>query len=201
MKFSISPAVFEKLPTACFGVVAVLDAVPSPEADAAIAARLAEAVTDCQAALAGVALKESPEILPYREAFRALGQNPNKYPCSIEALLTRIAKGKGMPSINTLVDLGNAVSLRHRLPIGAHDIATFRDGVLEVRPAVEGDRFRAAKCVPGAGPGGRAKPARSRPRPGRCSIRWTASWITTGKKCWQPGTNWQSWQRLCWVRR
>ena len=89
MKFSISPAVFEKLPTACFGVVAVLDAVPSPEADAAIAARLAEAVTDCQAALAGVALKESPEILP----------------------------------------------------IGAHDIATFRDGVLEVRPAVEGDRF------------------------------------------------------------
>lgn len=46
-----------------------------------------------------------------------------------------------MPSINTLVDLGNAVSLRHRLPIGAHDIATFRDGVLEVRPAVEGDRF------------------------------------------------------------
>lgn len=110
MKFSISPAVFEKLPTACFGVVAVLDAVPSTEADAAIAARLAEAVTDCQAALAGVALKESPEILPYREAFRALGQNPNKYPCSIEALLTRIAKGKGMPSINTLVDLGNAVS-------------------------------------------------------------------------------------------
>lgn len=141
MKFSISPAVFEKLPTACFGVVAVLDAVPSPEADTAIAARLTEAVTDCQAALAGVALKESPEILPYREAFRALGQNPNKYPCSIEALLTRIAKGKGMPSINTLVDLGNAVSLRHRLPIGAHDIATFRDGVLEVRPAVEGDRF------------------------------------------------------------
>ena len=39
--------------------------------DAAIAARLAQAVTDCQAALAGVALKESPEILPYREAFRS----------------------------------------------------------------------------------------------------------------------------------
>lgn len=97
MKFSISPAVFEKLPTACFGVVAVLDAVPSPEADAAIAARLAEAVTDCQAALAGVALKESPEILPYREAFRALGQNPNKYPCSIEALLTWIAKARVCP--------------------------------------------------------------------------------------------------------
>ena len=44
MKFSISPAVFEKLPTACFGVVAVLDAVPSPEADTAIAAEIAGTV-------------------------------------------------------------------------------------------------------------------------------------------------------------
>ena len=141
MKFSISPEVFEKLPQACFGVAAVQDAQPSAQADQAIADLLAQAVTHCQAALEGVALKQSPEILPYREAFRALGLNPNKYPCSIEALLTRIAKGKGMPSINTLVDLGNAVSLEHRLPIGAHDIATFRDGILEVRPAVEGDRF------------------------------------------------------------
>lgn len=64
MKFSISPAVFEKLPTACFGVVAVLDAVPSPEADAAIAARLAEAVTDCQAALAGVASRNPRRSCP-----------------------------------------------------------------------------------------------------------------------------------------
>ena len=140
MQFVIAPEVFAALPTACFGVVAVKGAKPGPAAEE-IRRRLAEAVESCTAALEGVAIKQAPEIVPYREAFRALGINPNKYPCSIEALLTRIAKGKGMPSINPLVDFGNAVSLRHRIPIGAHDMATFRDGVLEVRPARDGDRF------------------------------------------------------------
>ena len=140
MQFVIAPEVFAALPTACFGVVAVKGAKPGPAAEE-IRRRLAGAVESCTAALEGVAIKQAPEIVPYREAFRALGINPNKYPCSIEALLTRIAKGKGMPSINPLVDFGNAVSLRHRIPIGAHDMATFRDGVLEVRPARDGDRF------------------------------------------------------------
>lgn len=140
MQFVIAPEVFAALPTACCGVVAVKGAKPGPAAEE-IRRRLAEAVESCTAALEGVAVKQAPEIVPYREAFRALGINPNKYPCSIEALLTRIAKGKGMPSINPLVDFGNAVSLRHRIPIGAHDMATFRDGVLEVRPARDGDRF------------------------------------------------------------
>ena len=140
MQFVIAPEVCAALPTACFGVVAVKGAKPGPAAEE-IRRRLAEAVESCTAALEGVAIKQAPEIVPYREAFRALGINPNKCPCSIEALLTRIAKGKGMPSINPLVDFGNAVSLRHRIPIGAHDMATFRDGVLEVRPARDGDRF------------------------------------------------------------
>ena len=140
MQFVIAPEVFAALPSACFGVVAVKGAKPGSAAEE-IRRRLAEAVESCTAALEGVAIKQAPEIVPYREAFRALGINPNKYPCSIEALLTRIAKGKGMPSINPLVDFGNAVSLRHRIPIGAHDMATFRDGVLEVRPARDGDRF------------------------------------------------------------
>ena len=70
----------------------------------------------------GKKVKEEPEILPYREAFRTLGINPNKYLCSIEALFTRIAKGKGMPYINPAVDLGNAVSMKYTLPMGAHDL-------------------------------------------------------------------------------
>ncbi|WP_418889350.1 phenylalanine--tRNA ligase beta subunit-related protein [Porcincola intestinalis] len=44
--------------------------------------------------------------------------NPNKYFCSIEALFTRIAKGKGVPHINPVVDLGNAISLKYTLPMG-----------------------------------------------------------------------------------
>ena len=139
MRFEVSPAVFELLPDACFGVVAVKGA-DNTRPIAEVSALLHESIAACEKALEGVKVKESPEIVPYREAFRALEINPNKFMCSIEALLTRIAKGKGFPHINAAVDLGNAVSIKHRLPMGAHDLDTIEDG-LDVRLAQEGDTF------------------------------------------------------------
>ena len=139
MRFEVSPDVFELLPDACFGVVAVRG-VDNSRAYPQVGELLHSAIAECEAALAGTKVKESPEIVPYLEAFRALGINPNKYMCSIEALLTRIAKGKGFPEISPIVDLGNAVSLRTRLPIGAHDMGTVTRA-LEVRHALPGDTF------------------------------------------------------------
>ena len=139
MRFEVSPDVFELLPDACFGVVAVRG-VDNSRAYPEVGELLHQAIAECEAALGGAKVKESPEIIPYREAFRALGINPNKFMCSIEALLTRIAKGKGFPEISPIVDLGNAVSLRTRLPIGAHDMGTVTRA-LEVRHARPGDTF------------------------------------------------------------
>lgn len=139
MRFEVSPAVFELLPDACFGVVAVKGAdnsKPIPE----VSALLHESIAACEKALEGIKVKESPEIVPYRDAFRALNINPNKFMCSIEDLLTRIAKGKGFPEISPVVDFGNAVSLKYRLPIGAHDMGTV-SRALEVRHAQPGDSF------------------------------------------------------------
>ena len=99
MYYAVSQDIFAKLPTACFGAVAVrgLDNTrPQPELEA----MLQENIAACEAYFEGVKPKESPAIVPYREAFRALDINPNKFLCSIEALLTRIAKGKGL-EVNT----------------------------------------------------------------------------------------------------
>ena len=139
MYYQVAPEVFEKLPAACFGAVAVrgLDNTRRIEE---LEQLLQENIKACEAYFADKKPKETPDILPYREAFRTLGINPNKFLCSIEALLTRIAKGKGFPCINAAVDLGNAISIGHRLPIGAHDIASLEGG-LEVRPARAGDTF------------------------------------------------------------
>ena len=139
MRFEVSKDVFDLLPDVCFGVVAVRG-VDNSGSYPAVSELLHAAIAECEGALAGVKVKESPEIVPYREAFRALGINPNKFMCSIEALMTRIAKGKGFPEISPIVDLGNAVSLRTRLPIGAHDMGTV-ERALEVRHAREGDTF------------------------------------------------------------
>ena len=139
MYYQVSKEFFDKLPNACFGAVAVrgLDNTHDiPELEKMLAGNVAE----CEAYFTGKKPKETEDILPYRAAFTALGINPNKFMCSIEALLTRIAKGKGFPHINAAVDLGNAVSIKHRLPMGAHDLDTIADG-LDVRLAEEGDTF------------------------------------------------------------
>ena len=128
MYYQVSKEFFDKLPNACFGAVAVrgLDNTHEiPELEQ----MLAENVAACETYFAGKKPKETEDILPYRAAFTALGINPNKFLCSIEALLTRIAKGKGFPHINAAVDLGNAVSIKHRLPMGAHDLDHVLDAV------------------------------------------------------------------------
>ncbi|MDL2215562.1 hypothetical protein LJB77_00565 [Ruminococcaceae bacterium OttesenSCG-928-N02] len=139
MKFTVQKEVFDILPTVCIGVV-VAKGVNNHGENATIRALLAQQSTVAQAAFAGKKVKEDPAITPYREAFSVLGINPNKYMCSIEALFTRIAKGAPMHSINPLVDLNNAVSLTHTLPMGTHDLGIAEQDI-ELRFARPGDHF------------------------------------------------------------
>lgn len=153
MYFEVSKDVFDMLPNAVFGVVAVKN-IDNSKVNSEIAEMLSSSIESCQKYFeeSGNKAKNDPCVTPYRDAFRLLGINPNRYACSIEALMDRIAKGKGLPMINPAVDLGNAISLKYRIPIGAHDIDSFidNDGLsrgsedtgLEVRPACAEDRFR-----------------------------------------------------------
>jgi DNA/RNA-binding domain of Phe-tRNA-synthetase-like protein len=138
VKFTVDSAVFQKLPGAVFGVAAArLDnSAPKPE----IARVMQKAAELCKNELGDANIKEHPAILPYREAFTALGMNPNKYMCSIEALCKRVQKGAELPGINPVVDIGNAVSLKYMLPIGAHDLGRM-SGDFYVRFSRPGDSF------------------------------------------------------------
>ena len=150
MYYQVAPEVFEKLPAACFGAVAVRGLNNTRRIEE-LEQLLQGNIKACEAYFADKKPKETPDILPYRQAFRTLGINPNKFLCSIEALLTRIAKGKGFPCINAAVELGHAISIGHRLPIGAHDIDSLEGG-LEVRPARAGDTFVAFGETEGEAP-------------------------------------------------
>lgn len=77
-----------------------------------------------------------PWVAPWREAYRAFGAKPSKYRSSIEGLL-RSARGGGVRSVKPLVDLYNAVSLRHGLPCRGEDRAAVRGDVRLTR--AEGD--------------------------------------------------------------
>ena len=139
MDFYVTEKVFEKMPEACFGLVSVKGVDNSRNYDF-IDTMLDESIASCEAYFEGKVVKQEKELASYRNAFQALGINPNKFMSSIEALLTRIAKKKGMPHINAVVDLGNAISLKYYLPVGAHDLATM-DGEFCVRTATREDTF------------------------------------------------------------
>lgn len=139
MKFRVEKEVFDQLPDVCFGVV-VAKNINNNKTYPEIKKFLMENIESASQNFEGKKVKQDVNILPYREAFRTIGINPNKYLCSIEALFTRIAKGKGLPSINPIVDLGNAISLKYTLPLGAHDIGEGNEDIC-IRYAKEGDTF------------------------------------------------------------
>jgi DNA/RNA-binding domain of Phe-tRNA-synthetase-like protein len=65
---------------------------------------------------------ESPQIVATRAANKALGKDPARYRGSAEALLRRVVGGKGLPEINSVVDIINLVSVESRLPVGLYDL-------------------------------------------------------------------------------
>lgn len=141
MKFEIKPEIFAKLPKMCVGVV-IAQQVDNSQAYPEIEAMLEQAVAAAQKQFKDVQVKQDPLIVPYREAFRKLGINPNRYPCSVEAMFKRLSKGKSLPHINPLVDLNNTISLQYALPMGTHTLDGATDDV-EMRLAETGDSFEA----------------------------------------------------------
>ena len=139
MKFIVSKDFFDKVSDAYFGVVVVKDFDNTKSYDY-IDSEFNKNLEDCKSKFLGIKVKENDLIIPYRDAFLKLGINPNKYMCSIEALMTRISKGHEIPRINSIVDLCNSLSLKYILPIGVHDVDNFK-GDIEIRKAKEGDTF------------------------------------------------------------
>ena len=129
MKFIVTSQIFEKLPNMYVGAV-VAHGINNQTTYPQISQMLEKYEKLAQANFAGVNVRQHPDIIPYREAFRKLGINPNKYPCSVEAMFKRLSKGKSIPNINPLVDLNNALSLKYTLPMGTHNLDGASDDIV-----------------------------------------------------------------------
>lgn len=138
-KFIVTPDLFELFPHLCFDVV-VAEGVSNQGTDPEVMALLGVRAQALFESLQGADLKAHPHIAVWREVFQKLGQNPNKYPSSIEALAKRVAKKPELPDINRVVNLVNAMSVTYVLPMGAHDLEIL-PGDIEVRLARPADVF------------------------------------------------------------
>lgn len=86
MKFVVYEEVFRALPDYCVGVV-VAEEIDNTKSNETIKVLYENQMQKTMEILQNVNLKESPALLPYRQAMQAVGINPNKYPSSIEAML------------------------------------------------------------------------------------------------------------------
>jgi DNA/RNA-binding domain of Phe-tRNA-synthetase-like protein len=114
---------------------------------------LREAEQSVRERLDAATLTDNRHIKPWREAYRAFGAKPSEYRSSVEAMARRALRGDPLPSINTLVDIGNIVSLRHLLSAGGHAIDVLAEDV-ELRFATGNETF-----IPFGGGGAEHPPA------------------------------------------
>jgi DNA/RNA-binding domain of Phe-tRNA-synthetase-like protein len=126
--FRYDRAIVDRFPTVVGGVLHATGVASRPTP-----AGLAEAFTAEQAAavrrIGDTPLSELPSLAAWRRAFRAFGVDPTQYRSAAEALLRRLTKQGELPSVATLVDLANLVSIRYALPVAVFDLRAVSGGV------------------------------------------------------------------------
>jgi len=116
---SVAPEVLELRPD-YHVLLLVADGLAGGPSDAASEALLARAEGEASALLQGTHIEELEHVAQWREAFRAFGAKPQRTRNSVEALLRRVPDG--LPRVNRLTDVYNAISVMHVMPIGGEDL-------------------------------------------------------------------------------
>jgi DNA/RNA-binding domain of Phe-tRNA-synthetase-like protein len=137
--YSISNEVFSKFPGYVRGVVIAYE-VRNGDSPPELVAMLREAEASLRQQTSLEQISSHPSIAAWREAFRTLGVKPSEFRSSIEALGRRALRDQELPSINTLVDIGNILSLRHMIPAGGHAIDVLTQDIA-LRPATGQEIF------------------------------------------------------------
>jgi DNA/RNA-binding domain of Phe-tRNA-synthetase-like protein len=101
-----------------------VDGIEPGPSDQASVNLLQAAEESARAATEGTAVEELPHVAAWRDAYRSFGAKPQRTRTSVEALLRR-AVGPGLPRVNRLTDLYNAVSVLHQLPLGGEDLTCY----------------------------------------------------------------------------
>lgn len=87
-------------------------------------------------------VQSHPNILMWRQVFQSLKISTKKYTSSVESMAKRASKSDSKPfSINALVDLYNAFSLKYLIPFGGFDMKNINS--LDLRVSKDTDKFTA----------------------------------------------------------
>jgi DNA/RNA-binding domain of Phe-tRNA-synthetase-like protein len=129
---SVQEQVTELRPDYTALLIVAEDLRPGPS-DAASDALLRDAETAARTALAGRPPAELAPVAAWRDAYQAFGAKPKRTRPSVEALLRRVEAG--LPRIDRLTDVYNAMSVRHLIPVGGEDLDAYAGPARLVRAA------------------------------------------------------------------
>jgi DNA/RNA-binding domain of Phe-tRNA-synthetase-like protein len=83
---------------------------------------------------------DSGGVAVWNAALAQFGVDVTQHPPAAGRLAERVRAGQATPSVNPAVDLANAVSLKHGVSLGVHDLEATK-GDITVRLARAGDTF------------------------------------------------------------
>lgn len=86
-------------------------------------------------------LPKRPKIADTRSAYKVFGKEPSRYRNSAEAMCRRIVQGKGLYTINNVVECNNLFSIRTGYSLGAYDVTKI-DGDITWMVAPEGSHYQ-----------------------------------------------------------
>jgi DNA/RNA-binding domain of Phe-tRNA-synthetase-like protein len=138
-EFRYAPDILARYPSLVGGVILAEGMANGPTPEGLRSAF----ATEQQATLRRIGetpLSQIEALAAWRSAFRGFGVDPTQYRSAAEALLRRMTKKGDIPSINTLVDLGNLVSIRYALPVALFDVRALHEPIT-VRFADGSERF------------------------------------------------------------
>ena len=118
--FRYDAAILERFPAVVGGVI-VAGGARNPATPAPLAEAFRDEAAAVRARIGETPLSELPTLAAWRKVFRGFDVDPTQYRSATEALLRRLIKQGELPSINTLVDLANLVSIRYALPVAVFD--------------------------------------------------------------------------------
>jgi DNA/RNA-binding domain of Phe-tRNA-synthetase-like protein len=128
--FAYEPDVLARYPRVVGGIIHAAG-VRNPPAPGGLLAAFEDEQRAVRERIGATPLSELPTLAAWRRVFRDFGVDPTQYRSAAEALLRRLVKQGELPSIGTLVDLANLVSIRYALPVAVFDLAAI-DGAIRV---------------------------------------------------------------------
>lgn len=175
--FQYDTGIIENYPKLVGGVIVASGLTNAPTPDTLRSLYLEEQ-TAVKARIGATPLSDLPTLSAWRRAISAFGVSPTKYRSAAESLLRRLTKKGDIPCINTLVDIGNLVSIRYGLPVAIFDTRQIAKPIT-VRYADGGEAFKDL---------GSDKIAH--PAPGEVIFSDEARMVVARRWCWrQSGTS------------